>query len=243
MHRRWKPRTVIAAAACATAVLITPPVAEAEDCSNQAIIDTCLFGCGAAEAVCGALCGAAISVCNGVCDGTFATCDAGCDVCDAGCSLCCCGICVLCSCSDCEDDCDDCHDSCSSTRTSCKNGCQADCSNCVLNCEAGCPACIPFKQIGESCLPFDIGLFAERCATGLSCWPVLFPGESAFQCFPDDADELLHDESCLTFYSPDLHQGAVDSGNALSFRRRCRCFRGRKRNGLRTRRKVRVLPD
>lgn len=232
-------RMMRAAVVCALVTLAGTPSVQAEDCSNQALIATCLFGCEVTEATCGALCGAATVVCEGVCEGVYATCDFGCDVCDVACDACCpYEVCIeicdplgifgcyddcydtpnLCigGCSSCKSGCSSCHNSCSSTRSSCKGGCQADCDDCLF-CTGACPACIPFKKIGESCLPLDIGVFAERCATGLSCWPVLFPEESAFQCFPNDTDELLHDDACRAFYSPGLHQGAIDIGNALSF--------------------------
>ncbi len=240
---------------CASVLLVAPPPAQAEECSNQFAIDactalcsaaegtcsavcgaaqaTCEGLCNAAEGVCGGLCGAAIAVCKVGCDGIYGTCDLGCDACDVGCDICCPSCCCdigfgeVCSpdfcgggCGSCRSTCSSCHSGCSNTRTSCKNGCdgdcsgcqisceddcETDCSGCVFSCEDGCDdLCIPFKKIGESCIPL-----VEPCDAGLVCWPNAFDG-NIFQCFPDESDELFDDEFCLAMYSPALHNGAMN---------------------------------
>lgn len=213
MIRKSNARTLSTLAVCAYSAMLAP-TAFAEECQNQLDIDVCRGLCSATSATCGALCNFTSGVCQLGCDAAFGACDVGCDLCDAGCEACCCDICVICSCSDCEDDCDDCHDSCNGARSSCESGCRLECNNCILDCEGGCPACVPFRTVGEPCLP----LF-DRCADGLVCWPFPMPGDTTTRCFPSEDDTLFSEEECLDLYSPGVHQTAIDIGDALTFGR------------------------
>lgn len=205
-----RSRTVIAVT-CVGVVFSVAAVAEAQECQNQLIIDTCELACSATSATCGFLCGAAITTCEGACFVAFGTCDVGCAACDLGCDVCCADPFGFCDCGACRSGCADCRSGCNSARNSCESVCQLDCDNCIFGCEAGCPDCVPPRKIGESCIP----LF-DACASGLICWPSFFPGQSAFQCFPSE-QELIGDERCLFFYSEALHQAAIATGVTTSY--------------------------
>ncbi|MCZ6655253.1 MAG: hypothetical protein O7D91_19775 [Planctomycetota bacterium] len=203
---------VITIRACAVGMFVVTSVAQAQECQNQLLIDACELGCSATSDTCGFLCGAAITTCEVACDLIFGTCDVGCGACDLGCDVCCVDPIGICNCGNCRSACDDCRSGCSSARNSCDSVCRLDCDNCVFDCMAACPDCKPFKTIGESCIPV-----IDACASGLVCWPTFFPGQSAFQCFPEEADELFDDETCLSFYSSALHDTALDLGVAMSY--------------------------
>lgn len=182
-----------------------------EECQNQIEIDVCNAGCSATEAVCGGLCDAGNGVCWVACETAYGTCDLACDVCDVGCDICC--PTLTCNCGDCRDDCDDCHGDCSRVRNGCHDGCQLDCDECILNCERDCQSiCRPYRKVGEFCTPL-----LDRCDEGLICWPIPFPGELRQRCFPSENDNLIDDESCRSFYSHALHEGAQDLGLAQSY--------------------------
>ena len=178
-----------------SSVMLFSAVARAEPCQNQAAIDVCKFGCNATSDVCGALCGAAVDTCTGVCIG-------GCAV---SCAIdCCAGFCTG------SDACHDCIGGCENT---CRNGCQLDCDDCILNCNRDCESiCVPFRKAGEFCTP----LF-DRCADGLTCWPLPFPGELRPRCFPPETDRLIADDECRSFYSSAVHEAAMAEGLANSY--------------------------
>lgn len=186
--------------------LFIPAVAGfGQQCQNQAEIDVCKAGCTATSAACEGLCDFTSGACWLGCQAAFGACDLGCDTCDTGCDICC--PTLTCNCDDCRGSCDDCRSSCNGARASCESGCRLDCDDCIFDCKSDCESiCRPFKQIGESCAPL-----VDRCADGLTCWPFLF------QCFPTENDELYDDDTCLSFYSSDLHSGAISLGTAQSY--------------------------
>ncbi len=201
---------------CATAAAapIQNVMAGGAECQNQAEIELCRALCSATEGTCGALCNFTSGACWVGCQAAFGSCDLGCAACDAGCSIGCCPLPdFVCDCGDCRAACDDCRTGCNRSRADCENGCRLDCDNCVLNCESGCQdLCRPFRKIGEHCAPV-----VDRCAHGLVCWPIPFPGELLPQCFPVEDDSIYPDEVCRSLYSSELHQGAIDLGAALTF--------------------------
>jgi len=185
----------------------------AQDCQNKAKIDICKAGCTATSAVCGGLCDAGNGICWVGCESGFGLCEAGCFTCDGACEICCADPFDICNCDSCRDDCDDCHQGCANARNDCHDGCQLDCDACILDCEDDCQSiCRPFRQAGEFCTPL-----IDRCDDGLICWPIPFPGELRQRCFPSDNDTLIDDETCRSFYSRALHEGAQDLGLAQSY--------------------------
>ena len=205
--------TTPARIAALLAMLAGGELLAAEPCQNQLAIDACKLGCSATEAICGGLCDAGNGVCWVACEGTYHTCEVGCDACDVGCDICCADPTGICGCGSCRNGCADCHSGCTSARSGCHDGCQLDCDACILNCERDCESiCVPFRKVGEFCTPL-----IDRCADGLICWPIPFPGELRQRCFPSDNDELIDDDTCRSFYSHALHEGAMDIGGAMSY--------------------------
>ncbi len=73
--------------------------------------------------------------------------------------------------------------------------------------------CIPFKQIGEGCIPA-----IEPCDDGLICQLLPSnPGDEAWVCIPSDSDGFVDDAVCRQHYNADVHQTAIDSGGSLNF--------------------------
>lgn len=203
---RSHPTHLYAPTILSAAIVVTlAGAAFAQECQNQLEIDVCKAGCTATGAVCGGLCDFAGGTCWLGCQAAFGTCDLGCDACNAGCDVCC--FLGTCNCSDCRADCNACQRSCDNARDDCENGCMLDCSGCMLNCERDCQSiCRPYRKIGEGCDPIF-----NRCEDGLTCWPFIF------QCFPAENDNLYSDEDCLKLYSKDLHETAMNLGNAQSY--------------------------
>ncbi|MEK6676254.1 MAG: hypothetical protein AABZ47_11455 [Planctomycetota bacterium] len=185
-----------------------------DGCQNQFEIDACKLGCGAAQGVCGGLCDFVSGACWVGCQAVFGVCNAGCSACDVACNIGCCPLPdFICNCGACRADCNGCRTSCNNNRRHCESDCNLDCDDCILDCESDCESiCRPFRTIGEHCIPV-----IDRCADGLVCWPIPFPGENLPQCFPSEDDSIFPDDLCRSFYNSDIHQGALDSGLALTF--------------------------
>lgn len=81
-----------------------------------------------------------------------------------------------------------------------------------LFCQGGTQTCRVLKTVGEGCSAFNPcqdGLSCEICATAGCGYPL--------QCFPNANDGAISEQVCRTLYSPDLHQGARDSGIAMTY--------------------------
>lgn len=84
------------------------------------------------------------------------------------------------------------------------------------------PCCDSLVCIGFTCqVPRKAGeacAFSSDCQDGLDCRACFVDGcNSAFECFPQTGHELFPEDLCLSFYSADVHQAAIDGNVTLSF--------------------------
>jgi thiol-disulfide isomerase/thioredoxin/uncharacterized membrane protein YphA (DoxX/SURF4 family) len=150
--------------------------------------------------------------CQSACDSARASCNSACNDCQSTCDN---------ARADCDAACDGCQSTCDSERANCNSvsaDCQSTCDSERANCEAVCESFEPCQGVGEWCQPVT-GL-PGSCADGLSCFMTfgldIFDNQ-VFTCFPSETDEMVSDEVCLTFYSKDLHQAAIDLGTVMTY--------------------------
>ncbi|MGD2063105.1 MAG: DUF4215 domain-containing protein [Nitrospirota bacterium] len=81
-----------------------------------------------------------------------------------------------------------------------------------LFCQGGTQRCKEYKTVGEGCSAFNL------CAPGLACDPCFTDGcNYPLQCFPNANEGAIDQQTCLTLYSPGLHQTAFDLGLATTW--------------------------
>jgi PKD repeat protein len=189
-----------------------------DDCydSCENILNGCTAGCDIDCSYCilncEAGCEADCDACQSACDNARGVCYTGCDTCQSGCDS---------ARGDCYVGCDTCQSGCDSARGDCYSGCdtcQSGCDSARAVCEAGCQSYNPCQQIGEWCQPTP-GLPGE-CAAGLSCIPTFGLNQfnnNVFTCFPSDTDDVFPDDICRSFYSPDLHNIAINNNMVMSY--------------------------
>jgi len=174
----------------------------------EADCDVCQSACDNARGVCYTGC----DTCQSGCDNARGVCYTGCDTCQSGCDNAR-GVCYT--------GCDTCQSGCDNARSVCYTGCdncQSACDSARASCEAGCNSYNPCQKVGEWCQPTP-GLPGE-CEAGLSCIPTFGLNQfnnNVFTCFPSDTDDVFPDDICRSFYSPDLHNIAINNNRLMSY--------------------------
>ncbi|SDP41271.1 HYR domain-containing protein [Desulforhopalus singaporensis] len=167
------------------------------DCNNQALIDACVWGCSAAEGVCGGVCGpaeeacklgcvAASGTCGYLCDSAEKSCKAGCTAASETCKVFCgagegackfgiaaeCGLeCTFsdsCTVAGCiEERTAACDLKCDNCVADCKSDCEIPCDNCKLDCKSDCAT-----ECDDCALPCEEDCQLPCRQVGEECVPV-----------------------------------------------------------------------
>jgi hypothetical protein len=155
--------------------------ARAQECQNQAVIDTYLFGCTATGAVCQATCNGLTTACDGLCGAAEATCKGACRVTGKTCEILCdVGNEVICQAG------------CAAEDTACRGRCAGKCTvDCALKCV------IPWSDACKSCVRSCSSSCNGACTSALrSCSAACTSNPNCNACLDCQSDCKLACDNC-----------------------------------------------